>query len=132
MLFCLFINQNQKIYFKLIVALSAEAMSQHYADDSRSHRSWETRKIGEPVSRINGGRIRSHGPGVVTQTEVGGKANNAPLIILDWLFEVCEILKHDTTISHFLHELGVSYLVNNENEFIAFDNKRSIQIKAIL
>ena len=97
---------------KLIVALSAEAMSQHFADDLKSHRTWETRHIGEPVSRINGGRVRSNGPGVVTQTEV------------------CEILKKETTISHFLHELGVSYLVNNENEFIAFDNKRSIQIKA--
>jgi hypothetical protein len=39
-------------------------------------------------------------------------------------------MKKETTVSHFLNELGVPYLVNDEREFIAFDSKRSIQIKA--
>ena len=44
---------------------------------------------------------------------------------------MCTIIKEATTISHFLNELGVPYLVNNDREFIAFDNSRSIQIKVV-
>uniref|UniRef100_A0A1I8BTB6 Glyco_hydro_18 domain-containing protein n=1 Tax=Meloidogyne hapla TaxID=6305 RepID=A0A1I8BTB6_MELHA len=40
-------------------------------------------------------------------------------------------MKEATSVSHFLNELGVPYLVNNDREFIAFDNSRSIQIKTV-
>ncbi|CAK5089174.1 unnamed protein product [Meloidogyne enterolobii] len=99
------------LYKKLIVSLSAEAMSQHFVEDIYGTRSWESRRIGESASSISQNRIRAHGPGVVSQTQV------------------CTIMKEPTTISHFLNELGVPYLVNNDREFIAFDNSRSIQIK---
>uniref|UniRef100_A0A915P6U1 Chitinase II domain-containing protein n=1 Tax=Meloidogyne floridensis TaxID=298350 RepID=A0A915P6U1_9BILA len=101
------------IYKKLIVSLSAEAMSQHFVEDIYGTRSWESRRIGESASSISQNRIRAHGPGVVSQTQV------------------CTIMKEATTISHFLNELGVPYLVNNDREFIAFDNSRSIQIKTV-
>uniref|UniRef100_A0A1I8BE46 Glyco_hydro_18 domain-containing protein n=1 Tax=Meloidogyne hapla TaxID=6305 RepID=A0A1I8BE46_MELHA len=40
-------------------------------------------------------------------------------------------MKEASSVSHFLNELGVPYLVNNDREFIAFDNSRSIQIKTV-
>uniref|UniRef100_A0A914LW97 GH18 domain-containing protein n=1 Tax=Meloidogyne incognita TaxID=6306 RepID=A0A914LW97_MELIC len=88
-------------------------MSQHFVEDIYGTRSWESRRIGESASSISKNRIRAHGPGVVSQTQV------------------CTIMKEATTISHFLNELGVPYLVNNDREFIAFDNSRSIQIKTV-
>lgn len=98
---------------KLIVSLSAEAMSQHFVEDIYGQRSWESRRIGEAASAITQNRIRAHGPGVVSQTQV------------------CTIMKEASSVSHFLNELGVPYLVNNDREFIAFDNSRSIQIKTV-
>uniref|UniRef100_A0A915LHA5 Chitinase II domain-containing protein n=1 Tax=Meloidogyne javanica TaxID=6303 RepID=A0A915LHA5_MELJA len=57
------------IYKKLIVSLSAEAMSQHFVEDIYGTRSWESRRIGESASSISQNRIRAHGPGVVSQTQ---------------------------------------------------------------
>jgi len=45
-------------------------MSQHFVEDIYGTRSWESRRIGESASSISQNRIRAHGPGVVSQTQV--------------------------------------------------------------
>ena len=66
------IGKNEKLFviLQLIVSLSAEAMSQHFVDDIPAQRSWESRRIGESASQAGKIRTRSHGPGVVSQTQV--------------------------------------------------------------
>jgi hypothetical protein len=55
---------------------------------------------------------RSNSPGIVTQTEL------------------CQILKNPDTRTQFIDAIGVPYLIFGD-EFIAFDDEKSMQIKAV-
>uniref|UniRef100_A0AC35U6I4 Glyco_18 domain-containing protein n=1 Tax=Rhabditophanes sp. KR3021 TaxID=114890 RepID=A0AC35U6I4_9BILA len=44
--------------------------------------------------------------------------------------EICEVLKNNETFKHFSSEFGVPFLVNKQ-QFIAYDNVKSIRMKAI-
>ncbi|KAL3093205.1 hypothetical protein niasHT_022655 [Heterodera trifolii] len=95
-------------------------MAMRFAEDlsedaqQNGERNWESHRIGEPAAMAYGTvRNRALAQGVVTQTEL------------------CDILKEHRVHSRFVSDLAVPYLVNKDNEFIAFDNKRSIQIKTV-
>uniref|UniRef100_A0A914I8Q1 GH18 domain-containing protein n=1 Tax=Globodera rostochiensis TaxID=31243 RepID=A0A914I8Q1_GLORO len=93
----------------------AEDLAEDTQNGDRDGRlDWENHRIGEPASMVYGTmRNRALQQGVVTQTEL------------------CGILKEPRVHSRFVSDLAVPYLVNKDNEFIAFDNKRSIQIKTV-
>ncbi|KAI1726422.1 glycosyl hydrolases family 18 domain-containing protein [Ditylenchus destructor] len=94
---------------KLIVALSAEALTQIF---SPALNRAMIRSIGDPAIPFKSVMTRSNSPGIVTQTEL------------------CRILQKKTAQVHFIDAIGVPYMTD-DNEFIAYDDVRSMQIKSV-
>uniref|UniRef100_A0A915D8M5 GH18 domain-containing protein n=1 Tax=Ditylenchus dipsaci TaxID=166011 RepID=A0A915D8M5_9BILA len=93
---------------KLIVALSAEAMSQFF----RIIGNRSDRAIGDPANSQKQITSRTNSPGKVTQTEL------------------CQILKNPNAQTQFIEAIGAPYLISGD-EFIAYDDDKSMLIKSV-
>uniref|UniRef100_A0A914YE10 GH18 domain-containing protein n=1 Tax=Panagrolaimus superbus TaxID=310955 RepID=A0A914YE10_9BILA len=90
---------------KLIVGFSAEGMSMYFQNVRSDN------EIGAPANTFRNYHRAGNG-GSVSQSEI------------------CRMLQDNQTKSVFIEELGIPYATRND-EFIAYDNARSMQVKAI-
>uniref|UniRef100_A0A7E4ZT77 Glyco_18 domain-containing protein n=1 Tax=Panagrellus redivivus TaxID=6233 RepID=A0A7E4ZT77_PANRE len=91
---------------QLIIEYTAEGMVQYFSGYRSDDKLFGA--VANPI-QVN---LRSKPPGVVTQSDV------------------CEAMKSNVTKIHRLEDLGIPYLVKGD-EFIAFDDEQSMQIKAV-
>uniref|UniRef100_A0A915A902 GH18 domain-containing protein n=4 Tax=Parascaris TaxID=6254 RepID=A0A915A902_PARUN len=90
-------------YSKLIIGVSAEGIRQTFA---KRHANFAPFRAATTLTN------RASDPLFISQTEI------------------CELKKKPSTRENFLDELGVPYLVNDDDEFVAYDDRQSARIKA--
>jgi GH18 family chitinase len=92
---------------KLIVGFSAEGLTMFFQNVRANN------EIGAPANVMRNYQVQRAGnAGAMSQAEI------------------CKILQDNQTRSVFIEELGIPYATRND-EFIAYDNVRSMQVKAI-
>uniref|UniRef100_A0AC35G5M4 GH18 domain-containing protein n=1 Tax=Panagrolaimus sp. PS1159 TaxID=55785 RepID=A0AC35G5M4_9BILA len=92
---------------KLIVGFSAEGLTMFFQNVRANN------EIGAPANVMRNKQIQ--------KAENAGAMSQA---------DICKILQDNQTRSFFIEELGIPYATRND-EFIAYDNVRSMQVKAI-